>query len=763
MKAIRRRTGFAGLTGACVVTILTLGWQLQNVRGAPQPSETPPSPRDVLTSMPVAPALQLAVNRYRQSDPSASFTWLRGHVDAFTTRPKPSVPDYARPILQKYGLSVEAVVPVEEPTSSLPNNSHNDPTTPIEDLPGENIGFDGPTDTGPRNDSPKRPDNVPPKIEVPTTWYEQTGAPAVKEVLAAFLATHRDVFEVPTNLLVERLPNLSLVRYGVGKQARRAQFVQKLGSTPVLNSKTVVWFDLNWNVIAISRQLATDQKVGIAPGEATSQASAVTAATTAVGSRFKKTPAALSVVDSELGVDVIRGIRAWQIQVLDTKTRETFRATLEAANNQVLNLSDDTARYTDAQVRRWSYPAGDRTQAVRVDSSNIYTHDDNTLVHDFFYIVNDDRNDGGDGTCGDTPRDTRTTPNAYGTTTSTDWVRPTRRGDRDFSLWEPGAPKGSFGEAHVYYWAREYMQWQKQALVDEGVLTLGSFNNYTKVLIIVNACDDDSGHYDSYLPVTTLDSQGENLPAIVLPDRCRSGTPAFGLGNDCVPTDYEDADSGNLYTYESNGGYHFPGVIDHELNHFVLIDYFGVDNTFDCANRNETTYFQEGGLGRTLPQMFWHHYYGVGYMPDWVSGNPAFSTNKLFRSDGVSGRPHNPDDATSLNDIASYACGAHAGDPYSWGGVVSQPMWEIYHGQKVDGAVLTAIDGPANDTEMIRSMYYAADMASASSVPDRFEFANRFMEWWELFSAATPAAKTDWCDVWGHHGLNTFINAAYCS
>jgi hypothetical protein len=438
---------------------------------------------------------------------------------------------------------------------------------------------------------------------------------------------------------------------------------------------------------------------------------------------------------------------------------------LDAANNQVLNVSDDTARFTDAKVRRWSYAGGDLTQASYVDASNIYTHDDNTLVHDFFYIVNDDRNDGGDGTCTSTGKDTRTTPNAYGTTTSSEYVRPTRRPDRDFSLWEPGDSRGSFGEAHVYYWAREYMQWQKQALVDEGVLTLGNFNNYTKVLIIVNACDDDAGHYTGNLDVSTLDDVGEDLPKIVLPDVCRSGTPLYGLGNDCVATDYEDSDSSYLYTYESNGGYHFPGVIDHELNHFVLIDYFGVSNTLDCGTRNEAKYFQEGGLGRTLAQMFWHHYYGVGYMPEWVSGNPFYNSNKLFRSISTdpSGRPHNPDNAASLNTIANFACGTDAGNPYAWGGVVTQPMWEIYHGQKVDGAAITPINRPATDTVMIRSMYYAADMASGSSFGDRFELANRFMEWWELFSAAMSTTKTDWCDVWGHHGMNTFINVNYCS
>jgi hypothetical protein len=64
---------------------------------------------------------------------------------------------------------------------------------------------------------------------------------------------------------------------------------------------------------------------------------------------------------------------------------------------------------------------------------------------------------------------------------------------------------------------------------------------------------------------------------------------------------------------------------------------------------------------------------------------------------------------------------------------------------------------------MIKSMYYAADLTSASDFPDRFELANKFMEFWELFSTAVPNTKEDWCEVWGHHGLDTFIDVNYCS
>jgi hypothetical protein len=370
-------------------------------------------------------------------------------------------------------------------------------------------------------------------------------------------------------------------------------------------------------------------------------------------------------------------------------------------------------------------------------------------VHDFFYMMNDDRNDGGTGTCTSTSPATNTTPNAYGTTTSAEYIRPTRRGDRDFTLWEPGAPKGSFGESHVYFWAREYMQWQKQAMVDLGVLTLGNFNNYTKVLIVENACSGGAGKFSSSFPVSTLDNAGENLGAIILPEVCRKGNP------NCSLNSYADSNSGDQYTYEGSGGYHFPGVIDHELNHFSLIQYFGVGNSLDCSIRNERKYFQEGGLGRTLPQMFWHNWYNVGYLPN--------TTNKLFQSDDASGRVHDETDSGTLNLLSNYACGTDAGNPYSWGGVVAQPLWEIYHGQKIVGAVRSGMGRPAEDLGMIKSAYYAADLASASTSSDRLELANRFMEFWDLFSTAQAITKTNWCDTWGHHGLNTFIDVNYCN
>ena len=696
-----------------------------------------------LTAQPPSSQLQQAVERYQTADRSARFTWLRGHIDAFSAQPKPMVPAYAREILEQAGLPIG---PVEQPgveTSPLPKDAEGEGAISAEADAGKDVGFPG------LDDPEQEPaDNAPVEADghgEPDVWYKQSGGNLVKPILRQFLTANNDVFELGPQLLANNLPNLRLVHYGVGKHFRRAVFTQTIGNRPVLDGKTIVLFDMNWNIVGISRQLLTQQKLGFEPTPTIPEPQARHLAVQAL----KLTQPEVRILGSQLGVDVLRQILAWQVQVLHQQEGSEFTVTLHGNDGTLLNISDDSARYNDAQLKRWDYSDGNMTQANRVITTGVYTHDDNTLVHDFFYLVNDDRNDGGTGACTATSPSSDSTPNAYGTTSSSEYIRPTRRSDRNFTLWDPQAPKGSFGESHVYYWARKYMQWQKQALIDLGVLTTGNFNNYTKILIIANACDARSGHYTCGLNVSTMDNLGENLCKIVLPERCRAGNA------NCTPADFADSNSGNLYTYEGSGGYHFPGVIHHELNHFVLIDYFNVKNGLDCSISKELRYFQEGGLGRTLPQMYWHNHYGVGYLPD--------TTDKLFRSNGTSGEVHDERDASSLNHLSNFACADGTNDPYSWGSVVSQPMWEIYHGQKVEGATRVNMARPARDLGMIKSMYYAADLASASTFQDRFELANRFMEFWELFSTAVSTTKADWCEVWGHHGMDTWINASYCN
>jgi hypothetical protein len=714
---------------------------------ANQPNAEANDIRTLLTRQSIAPQLQQAVKDYQAVDPSARFTYLRGHVDSFSAHPKAFVPEYAQNILKDAELPTNPTAQPLEQTSIEPKGAEGNLAVARETLAGKNLGNNGPDDGGVTNDIVT--DEDPHLAE--TEWYEQTGRNVAVPILRAFLLMHNDVFEVPQQQLENNLPNLELKRYGVGRHFRRAEFMQSVGKNmPVLDGKTIVLFDLNWNVINISRQLMTPQKIGLVKKPTISALNANMKALQSLG----LTQETGRIVNSTLGIDPIQAVQAWQIQLVNIDKYAEYTVTLDGATGNVMNISDDTARFNDAQVKRWTYTDGDRTSPTQVLTTGVYTHDDNTLVHDFFYLVNDDRNDGGTGVCSETSPDSNSTPNAYGTTTSSEYVRPTRRGDRNFSLWLPRAPKGPYGEGHVYYWARKYMQWQKQALVDLGVLTLGNFNNYTKALIIVNSCDDDAGHYDANFPVSTMDDLGENLPTILLPERCREGNSI------CTQAQYQ-ANSTNLYTFEGDGGYHFPGVIHHELNHFVLQDYFNVNNGKNCANQKENKYFQEGGLGRTLAQMYWHNHYNVGYKPE----NPdhTVDTNKLFRSDGTSGEIHDENDASSLNEIANFACGTDGGDPYSWGSVVHQPMWEIYHGQKVEGSIRVSMARPASDNGMIKSMYYAADLTSASSFPSRFELANKFMEFWELFSGAVSTTKEDWCEVWQHHGMDTFIDVNYCS
>ncbi|MCA9555754.1 MAG: hypothetical protein KC933_37330 [Myxococcales bacterium] len=692
-------------------------------RAKAPPTATVPAERAPAESPPL-PSVKAALETWRAADPDIRVTWLRGHVDAFTARPRATVPDYAARALARHGMEAKAVAPSFEPVKEpgVEPKAVAEPPHALRDIMEE----DG-----------------------ETTWYRQDGAEVAKDVLAEFLAEHDDVFRVGAELIEAGLPNLELTEHGVGRHFRRVAFQQRVGDVPLVEGKTVVLFDLSWNVIAISRQLATREKLPAAPDSAVSEGLAEELALQAVVAKQDKLFDEVRVLETRFGIDAARGVPVYTVALRDDRAHERYTVTLDPADGEVLNVSDDTARFSDAQVKRWAYSGGDMTAAYQVTTTGLYTHDDDTLVHDFFYVMNDDRNDGGTGTCTQTAVDGLTTPAAYGTTTGANFIRPTIRSDRNFALWAPSTTLGSFGEGHVYYWAREYMLWQKQALVDLGVLTLGSFNNYTKALLIVNACAGGAGNFDGNFKVTTRNNDGENLGTILLPEVCRSGN------SNCGATDYADSKSGNLYTYEGGGGYHFPGVITHELNHFVLIDYFGVANSLNCSSNIEQKYFQEGGIGRTLPQIFWASRFGIEYLPG--------DTNLLFRSDGVSGRPHDPADANSLNHLSDFACADGTGDPYGWGGVVAQPMWEIYHGKKVVGSTLVNMGKPAADLGMIKAMYYAADMTAASTTRNRAQLANRFMEFWELFSTAVSTTKADWCDVWEHHGVGGSIDSDFCS
>lgn len=691
------------------------------------------SARERLTRIAPASRLAAAVKTMQAADPSVTVTWLRGHVDAFSAHPRPSVPAYARKALEAAGLSTQAVAQTRETTTLAPKPAQNldlnpvqRPTTPA---------------NAPQGSTPRQGEND------GTRWYPQQGAEAARGVLLGFLSAHREVFELSADALSAGLPDLKTVKYGVGEHFRRLELQQSANGIPVLDGKTLVLFDLNWNVVSISRQLMDLKKLGMQSAPALNRPDAERLAREALVAKDQRHAVDLKVMKATYGIDPVRGAFAWQLAVADRGMAEELTVLLDGQSGALLHISDDTARYDDAKVLRWAYSSGNLMSATQVTSTGIYTHDDNTLVHDFFYLVNDDRTNGTLSTCGLTPTATQSAAAAYGSTTSSTYVRPTLSSTRDFSLSTPSASQGAFGESHMYYWGREYVQWQKQALVDLGLLTLGDFDNYAKALVIVNACDDGGGNYVDSLSVTTYENKGEGLPTIRYPERCRSSNAS------CSSTDYQSTKSDHLYTYQGNGGYHTPGVIQHELNHFIMQNYLDVQNSLDCSANKELKFFQEGGLGRTLPQMFWHNYYGVGFNPS--------STDYLFRSTNPSGRVHSSD--ANLNHLDDYACADGSDDPYDWGGVVAQPMWEIYHGKRVDGSTITSMGRPSEDKTMIKTMYYAADQTSGSTFQDREELAKQFMEYWELFGTATTETKGNWCDAWDHHGVGGSIPTSYCN
>jgi hypothetical protein len=218
--------------------------------------------RATLTQVPAAGALRQAAERHKLEDPSATFTWLRGHVDAFSARPKPTVPDYALPILAAHGLSTAPSLPLLETTTDQPHALGGTPMPPAERKSNANVGFDGADDSAPRPDTDAPPDKG--RALAPATearGYPQQGRDAVKEILTAFLRRHNDVFELDEALLAQRLPNLALTKYGVGRHFRRAEFTQTVGGVPLLDGKTLVLFDLNWNVIAISPERQRERAV----------------------------------------------------------------------------------------------------------------------------------------------------------------------------------------------------------------------------------------------------------------------------------------------------------------------------------------------------------------------------------------------------------------------------------------------------------------------------------------------------------------------
>jgi hypothetical protein len=252
--------------------------------------------------------------------------------------------------------------------------------------------------------------------------------------------------------------------------------------------------------------------------------------------------------------------------------------------------------------------------------------------------------------------------------------------------------------------------------------------------MISDACRSGSVHNSSF-SVTTDDNKGEGTNVIRLAHSDPSGS------------------SNHNRSCEGNGCFDNPSNIHHELNHFFLKRYYDVGSDLDCASSNQLKFTHEGILGTAVPQAFWHNYYGVGYNPS--------TTNKLYFSHSTVGRVHTND--TNKMTVGNFLCVNNTGDPYTAGRVVGQALWEFYHGVKMSGSTQGSTWSPSTDTDFNMIVYWAADLQAASTYKDRYEFANRVMEILENHSNWSSGGKADYCAVFDHHGLKTYIQPSYCN
>jgi len=149
-----------------------------------------------------------------------------------------------------------------------------------------------------------------------------------------------------------------------------------------------------------------------------------------------------------------------------------WRTIIDAATGRPLNTTDLINRaFTDAKVNRWRYPGGNLFAPEEFVSTGQYTRNDRRLEHDFFWMMNDHRCEGAAETsCMQTNFTSTWCSKAYGTTSGDSFIRATRKTDRDFSSFFPGAGSETFGETNAYYWARQFAQWLKPSLDAMGVL-----------------------------------------------------------------------------------------------------------------------------------------------------------------------------------------------------------------------------------------------------------------------------------------------------
>jgi hypothetical protein len=695
-----------------------------------------------------SPAVAAAAAEYKSRDPDASFTFVGEHVDGFATTPKAQVPDYALPALQAAGLSTtpQPVRKLLTPAQGELRARDLDASDRV--LPYVSEGATSPVVSSGTADAsdPPRDGRMPP-VEARTQpalepdrmveWTRPDRETLAREqrvalpILAAFLARNARLFEIDPEALrasVER------ATFQVSPYFRKLAFEQAVGQEKVLYGRTLVHFDRNWNVVGISRMLVTPEKLAIAPAAATIEQPVAARAALASPPDRSCASKAPRTVRIERAVDIVRGVRVFDVELATADGNCHWRTIVDAATGRVLNVSDLVDRaFTDAKVNRWRYPNGDLFAPVQIVSTGQYTRNDRRLEHDFFYMMNDHRCEGaGETVCGETSFTTNWCSKAYGTTSGDSFIRATRKSDRDFSSYFPGGASETFAETNAYYWSRQFVQWLKPSLDAMGVLP-DSASDFPKVLMISDACRSGSVHNASF-DVTTDDDKGEGTNVIRIAHRNPAG-----------PANHNAA-------CEGGACFDNPSNLHHELNHFFLKRYYDVGSDLDCGGANQLKFIHEGALGTAVPQAFWHGYYGVGYSPS--------STNRLYFSDSDIGRVHTSD--TNRMTVGGFLCVDNTDDPYAAGRVVGQALWEFYHGVKVMGSSRAGTWHPSTDTDFNWIAFWAADLMAASTYKDRYEYANRLMEILDKHTNWSSGGKRDYCEIFEHHGLRDYINAEYC-
>lgn len=699
-----------------------------------------------------APAVAGAIAELRKRDPDASLTYAGSHVDSFATTPKTQIPDYARPILARLGLPLKArpvrslLSPSRRPNKGEDLERGGRALPFVSETAAMSVPSSGATDVAERGGKPVPLDVRRKRAQHPdqmVDWDRPDPRTAALEqraalpILSAFLSSHARLFDIDPAALEK---SVRAPRFHSSAQVRKLSFDQYVDGEKVLYGRTVVQFDPNWNVTAVSRMLLTPAKLklqtdsapangGIGEALAVRGALASPAARECVGKEAR-------AVRTERALDIVRGVRVFDIESRSPDGDCHWRTIVDAATGRVLNVTDLVDRaFTDARVNRWRYPGGNLMTPEQVVSTNQYTRNDRRLEHDFFYLMNDHRCEGaGETACGETSHASTWCSAAYGSTSGASFIRATRRTDRDFSPYFPGGASETFAETHAYYWARQFSQWIKPSLDAMGVLP-GSASDYPRVLLIADACRSGSVHNASF-SVSTDDDKGEGTNVIRLAHRNPAGA------------------SNHNASCEGGGCFDNPSNLHHELNHFFLRRYYEFGSDLDCGGANQMKFIHEGALGTAVPQAFWHRHHGVGYAPS--------STDQLYFSHSDIGKVHT-NDATRMTVSANLCTNSTADSgPYVAGRVVGQALWKFYHGVKVDGSTQSGTWRPTTDTDFNWITYWAAELMAASTYKDRYEYANRFMEILDKHTNWSSSGKKDYCEIFQAHGLRTYINPDYC-